>query len=171
MNRRNRTDSGVGRLLVDASFAVYQNAKSQSGSVGLFGDGVVFAKSKKQTIVSKSSTEAEIVALSDNASEAIEYLNFLRSQGIMLDEPMVIEQDNQSAMLMVERGKTHNPVSKHINVRYFFIKDRIDSGEIKLVYVPTEDLLADILTKPLQGLRFRQLRDRLLNRRKEDIKE
>jgi len=76
---------------------------------------------------------------------------------------MVIEQDNQSAIQMMERGKTTNPLSKHINVRYFFIKDRIDNGEIILEYVPTEEMVADVLTKPLQGAQFRKLRAKLQN--------
>ena len=53
--------------------------------------------------------------------------------------------------------------TKHVNIRYFWIKDRIDSGEIKVIYQPTNDMVADILTKPLQGQQFIDLRNKLLN--------
>jgi hypothetical protein len=50
-----------------------------------------------------------------------------------------------------------------VNIRFFFAKDRVDSGEIKLEYCPTADMVADIFTKPLQGELFRKLRRQLLN--------
>ena len=61
-------------------------------------------------------------------------------------------QDNKSAILMESNGRnscTGN--SRHINVRYFFIKDRIDKGEMKVEYLPTDLMLADYFTKPLNG--------------------
>jgi len=54
--------------------------------------------------------------------------------------------------------------SRHIDIRYFFIKDRIDSGNIKVVYCPTEEMLADFFTKPLQGALFRKFRDVVMGR-------
>ena len=51
----------------------------------------------------------------------------------------------------------------NVNIRFFFIKDKIDSGELELEYLPTEDMIADVLTKPLQGELFRKLRNQLLN--------
>lgn len=47
--------------------------------------------------------------------------------------------------------------------RYFFIKERIDSGEVKVLHTPTDDMVADLLTKPIQGAKFERLRDMLLN--------
>ena len=69
-------------------------------------------------------------------------------------------QDNKSAILMERNGRnscTGN--SRHINVRYFFVKDRIDKGEIKVEYLPTELMLADYFTKPLNGKQFEYLRE------------
>jgi hypothetical protein len=51
----------------------------------------------------------------------------------------------------------------YINIRFFFIKDKIDNGELVVEHMPTEDMIADILTKPLQGELFRKLRAKLLN--------
>jgi hypothetical protein len=53
--------------------------------------------------------------------------------------------------------------TRHINVRYYWVKDRIDSGDIQIVYLPTEDMVADIFTKPVQGQKFFNLRAMLLN--------
>ena len=66
-------------------------------------------------------------------------------------------------MKIAEAGKSHNMYSRHMNIRYFFIKDRIERGDIKLKYVETKKLVADIMTKPLQGTRFRKQRTRLMN--------
>ena len=124
--------------------------------------GSVEAKSKKQSLVTKSSTEAEMVALSDMSSLAIWWREFLLYQGYSISA-IEIEQDNTSCMRLAEKGKTFNQFSKHINIRYFFVKDRIDKGEIKLKYVRTDNLVADVMTKPLQGERFRFLRSKLMN--------
>jgi hypothetical protein len=123
--------------------------------------GSVEAKSKKQSLVTKNSTEAEIVALSDMSSLAIWWREFMLGQGYDLGA-INIEQDNTSCIKLAEAGKSQNPFSRHINIRYFFIKDRLEQGELKLQYVKTEDLIADILTKPLQGSRFRSLRRKLM---------
>ena len=75
----------------------------------------------------------------------------------------IIYQDNQSTIAMAERGRSSSERTRHIHIRHFFIKDRIDSGEVKLKYLPTEEMIADILTKPLQGALFRKLRGKLMN--------
>ena len=72
----------------------------------------------------------------------------------------VMYQDNKSAILMEMNGKnscTGN--SRHINIRYFWIKDRIDQKEVRVEYLPTHMMLADYYTKPLQGSSFRTLRN------------
>ena len=63
-----------------------------------------------------------------------------------------------STITMLKKGKGKNKGSKHINIRYYFIKDRIESGELDIRYLPTLEMLADLLTKPLQGSHFRRLR-------------
>ena len=72
-------------------------------------------------------------------------------------------EDNQSAIKLAENGKSNSSRTRHIAIRYFFISDRISSGEIKVEYLNTTDMIADILTKPLQGALFRRLRSLLLN--------
>lgn len=117
---------------IDASFGIH--GKSHSGYAAMMAGGSVEAKSKKQSLATKNSTESEMVALSDMSSLAIWWRNLVLHQGYNLGA-IEIEQDNTSCIKLAEAGRSHNPFSKHINVRYFFIKDRIDNGEVKLKYV------------------------------------
>jgi hypothetical protein len=77
--------------------------------------------------------------------------------------PAKIYQDNQSAIALVRNGKSNSERTRHIAIRFFFIADRINSKEIEIEYMKTGEMLADILTKPLQGELFRKLRSKLLN--------
>ena len=113
-------------------------------------------------IVTKSSTEAELVALSDNLSQVIWTRDFLADQGYHMAAARVY-QDNMSTIALAEKGRSTAERTRHINIRYFFVKDRVEAGEIKIEYCPTKDMLADVLTKPLQGNNFCELRDQLLN--------
>jgi hypothetical protein len=66
-------------------------------------------------------------------------------------------------MSWIEKGSPMSDSSKHINTRYFHTKERVEAGEVEICYIPTEEMVADILTKPLQGDLFRKLRDLLTN--------
>ena len=83
-------------------------------------------------------------------------------QGYQLDAD-VIYQDNMSTMALVKKGCSTSERSRHINIQYFFVKDRVDSGEVRIEHKATGDMIADVLTKPLQGSLFARLRDLLLN--------
>ena len=66
-------------------------------------------------------------------------------------------------MAMVEKGKINTDCSRHIAVRYYFIKDRQENKEVSIAYMPTRSMLSDMLTKPLQGAAFRNLREGVMN--------
>jgi hypothetical protein len=123
---------------------------------------MVHAKSAKQKLVSKSSTETELIGLSDESSQVIWTRNFLTEQGYSVP-PATIFQDNKSTMALVDKGRSTCARTRHINVRYFFIKDRVEKKDIKIEYLPTGKMTADILTKPLQGDLFKKMRCQLLN--------
>ena len=142
---------------IDCSHGVHANGRGHSGSVISLGKGAVHASSAKQKLVSKSSTETELIGLTDKSSQVIWSRNFLIEQGHQVP-PAKIFQDN-----MVEKGRSTNERTRHIHVRYYFIKDRVLKREIKLDYLPTGEMVADILTKPLQGSLFRTMRAKLLN--------
>jgi hypothetical protein len=83
---------------------------------------------------------------------------FLEGQGYNVDE-CILNQDNMSAILLETNGKqSSSRRTKHIRVRYFFIKDRLSNGDITLKHCPTGEMLADHFTKPLQGAIFRKFR-------------
>jgi hypothetical protein len=74
-------------------------------------------------------------------------------------EASILNQDNLSAILLKKNGRaSHSKRMKHINVRYFFIKDRITSGELTVKHCPATEMLADNFMKPLQGTMFRAFR-------------
>ena len=147
---------------IDASYGVHQDARSHSGVMITLGRGPVFAKSARQKIVTKSSHEAELVAASDGGSQVLWARSFLVHQGYN-PKPAVIMQDNMATISSLNKGWTGSEKSRHVNIRYYWIKDRIDHGELEIAYACTDDMTADILTKPLQGDKFIQMRDKLLN--------
>ena len=114
----------------------------------------------------KSSTEAELVAVDDVSSMMLWTNYFLKAQG--LDVDCKLEQDNKSSILLLKNGKASSSKrTRHINIRYYFLKDRIINGEIKVVYCATDDMVADFFTKPLQGAKFKKFRKIIMNLKEE----
>ena len=137
---------------VDASYAVHDDMKSHTGGVITFGHGRIACKSAKQKVVSKSSTEAELVGASEYLPSTIWVQYFLQAQGFP-HRNSYLEQDNQSAIRLERNGRASaSQRSCHINIRYFFITDRLDTDHITLRYCQTDHMLADFLSKPLQGV-------------------
>jgi hypothetical protein len=147
---------------VDVSYGVHEDYKSHTACVIGIGKGPVYAKSSTQKLNTKSSSEAELVGLSDSSGQIIWTRNFLEAQGYKMGAATVF-QDNQSTIALVKNGRSTSERTRHIAIRYFFVADRVASGEIRIEYLCTGDMLADVLTKPLQGELFRRLRDDLLN--------
>jgi hypothetical protein len=147
---------------IDVSFATEVDYKSRTGVVISLGGGPVYAESSKQKLNTTGSTESELVGCSDGSKNVIWLRNFLIEQGYKI-LPAKIYQDNKSTLALIKNGRSSNRSTRHINIRYFFLKDRVESGEIELQYLPTNEMIADLLTKPLQGVQFRILRDKLLN--------
>ena len=70
-------------------------------------------------------------------------------------EPTVIHQDNKSTIALIKAGKACSERSRHINIRYFWIKEQVDKGQVQVQYTPTEVMLANLFTKAVQGRQFR----------------
>jgi hypothetical protein len=150
------------RTWVDASYAVHPDMKSHTGGVISFGTGGIVCKSTKQKLNTKSSTEAELVGASDYLPNTIWVKHFLDAQGFHLSDN-VLEQDNESAIKLEKNGRSSaGQKSRHINVRYFWIKDRVRQEGIHIRHCPTLQMLADFFTKPLEGALFRRFRDVIL---------
>jgi histone deacetylase 1/2 len=125
---------------IDASFGVHADAKSHTGTLVTLGKGPIMAKSVKQKINTKSSTEAELVGLSDSVSLVIWCRNFLESQGYKMP-PASVFQDNLSTIAMVKNGKHTSDRTRHVNIRFFFVHDREANEEIRVEYKPTKQML------------------------------
>ena len=144
---------------IDAAYAVNPDMRSQTGGTMSMGIGIIHGKSGKQRLNVKSSTEAELVGVSEYLPYNIWLLLFMSAQGYAIKNNLLY-QDNQSTILMLKNGRnscTGN--SRHIDIRYFFVKDRVSKGEVKVEYCSSECMLADFFTKPLQGAIFTIFRD------------
>jgi hypothetical protein len=121
-------------------------------SVGAYlvkiGDGAVSWKSKQQTCVALSSTEAEYMALCQASKEAVWMVDFLGNLGVSVSGPMVVNADNQASIALAKNPVFHDR-SKHIDIQYHYTRDLVKQEKIQLNYIPTQDMLADILTKSL----------------------
>jgi transposase InsO family protein len=131
----------------DASYAEEKGRKSRTGFVFLQGSGAVSWLSKKQEVVASSSTEAEYIALSRTAKEG-KWLNILAQELGVSNVPITIFEDNQSAIKLAE-NHILNDRSKHIDVRYHFIREEVEKNNFIIQHIPTNFQTADILTKSL----------------------
>lgn len=158
--------SEVPLAFIDASYGVHDDFKSHSGLVITLGKGPLFVASSKQKLNTKSSTEAEVVTISDKTGDVLWFNELLRQQESHKGESAsaaIIYQDNKSAIRLAEYGKTTSTNTRHMNIRYFFIKDKLERGELKIEHLNTNEMVADTMTKPLQGTPFKYLRFKLLN--------
>ena len=127
------------------------------------GKGAVISLSNKQKCNTRSSTETELIALYNKLRDVVWMRYFMECQEYDIDE-CVIYQKNISALSLEKNGRVSSSKrTKHIKAKYFLIKDYYDGGEIDLKYCPTNEMWADILTKPLQGQLFKQMRAFLQN--------
>ena len=132
--------------------------KSTSGYLFFIGSAPVSWRSKKQSCVALSSAEAEYVALASAAQEAM-WMKQLLSEISGGVETILIYEDNQSAIQMAKNPQFHGR-SKHIAIRYHFIRDAVNKKCVTLKYCPTDQMTADMLTKGLGKEQFSKLRTR-----------
>mmetsp|Transcript_59891 Transcript_59891/g.147173 ORF Transcript_59891/g.147173 Transcript_59891/m.147173 type:complete len:332 (-) Transcript_59891:884-1879(-) len=148
---------------VDASFAVHGDYRGHTGATATLGKGSIMSMSSKQKINTKSSTECELVGVDEAMARIIWTRYFIQAQGYDVDESIVY-QDNKSAMLLENNGMmSSSKRTRHINIRYYFVHDRILNKEVKVEYCNTKEMVADFFTKPLQGHLFYKLRAEIMN--------
>jgi hypothetical protein len=139
----------------DADWAGQKHRHSISGYSFHFGCGAVSWSSKKQHIIALSSTEAEYIAQTHAAKEAIWLRNFVEEIGGSQVEPMKINCDNQGAIALAKDNKFHSR-TKHIDLRYHFIREAVEDEKLVVSYIPTEQNVSDILTKALAKPKFQR---------------
>ncbi|KAL7545710.1 hypothetical protein ACHAWF_009061 [Thalassiosira exigua] len=147
---------------VDASFAVHADYKGHTGGVMSWGRGSVVDLCRKQKVNTMSSTEAEIVGVSDVIPRMTWVSLFVEAQGY--PSRVTLHQDNEAAMRLEINGRRScGQRTRHLHIRYFYITDQIEQGWVRVRHCPTEAMIGDFYTKPLQGAQFRKLRAFVMN--------
>jgi len=86
----------------------------------------------------------------------------MKAQGFEVRDN-ILYQDNRSAILLESNGRASSSKhTKHINIRYYYVADRVAKGDLRVDWCPTDKMIADFLTKPLQGKVFVEFRDLLM---------
>ena len=152
-----KSDTGALIGFSDADWAGDQDdRRSTTGNVFLLSGGAVSWLSKKQATVALSTAEAEYIALSQAAQEGIWLKRLLSDLGVEAMSTLILE-DNQGAIAIAKNPVNHSR-TKHIDIRYHYIRECVQNGQIELQYCPTNDMKADIFTKPLPKQKFEYLR-------------
>ena len=127
--------------------------RSTSGYVYLLADAAISWCSRKQKTVTQSSTEAEYMQLADAGNQAMWYCMFLEELGYKVADLIPILEDNQSTVNLAEKLMTRCH-SKHILLKYHVICDYIDNEQVNIICTPSEEVLADDLTKPFARIKL-----------------
>ena len=148
---------------VDASFATHSDLKSHTGACMTLGRGMLINYSTKQKVNSRSSTEAELNGVDDKISKILWVSKFIESQGFTI-ENNIIFQDNMSAIKLEENGKdSSGSRTRHFDIKMFYIKNLIERELVKIEHCPAKSMIADYLSKPLTGAKFKKFREKILN--------
>lgn len=134
--------------------------KSVIGYFIKFGNSVVSWKSKKQSTVSRSSAEAEYRSIATTVTEIIWMLGLLKDLGIEMHKPVEVCTDSKAAILLAANPVYHER-TKHIEIDYHFIREKIVQGIICTKYTPTHEQPADMLTKGLTKIQHQLLSSKL----------
>ena len=135
-------------IYCDADWASDAGRKSVSGYVIMLAGGAVAWSSKKQLTVALSTAEAEYVAATHCAKQVIWHRSLLNEVGIPLPSTSTIFSDNQ-ATVSIAHHPEHHTRTKNIDIAHHFLRDLVQDGILNLVYIKTDDNLADIFTKSL----------------------
>ena len=172
------TFGGRSRKLVegfcDSDYANQRDRHSIAGFAYHFGQGAITWSSKKQQIIAMSTVEAEYIAQAHAAKEALWLRMFVSEIRNEPAQAITISSDNQGAIALSKDNKFHAR-TKHIDVRYHFIREAVEDGKVSVVYIPTDENPADIFTKPLAKAKFRRFVEllglRAINERDRSKKE
>jgi hypothetical protein len=120
--------------------------KSTTGHLITLGDGPIIWQTKKQPIVALSTTESEYIAATTSIMEIMWLRNFLQELELLTTGPTTLYQDNQSTIIQISKPVIHSR-TRHLDVRFHFIKEQVQQDVIKIQHLPTNQMLADIFTK------------------------
>ena len=142
----------------DADWAGDMNDRhSTTGNLFMMSGAAIAWSSKKQLVVALSTTEAEYVALSAATQEAVWLSRLLSDIKAPPQTPILIKEDNQGTIAIARNPVSHSR-TKHIDIKFHYVREALEDGIIDLIYCPTEQMTADILTKPLARQQFETFR-------------
>ena len=160
-------DLSVIKWYVDVAFAVHPDFKSHTGGGMTFGTGMPINTSRKQKLNTRSSTESELVGADDMAQMILWTKFFMEAQGYDVKDN-ILYQDNKSTILLENNGKrSSGKRTRAINIRYFFLTDQVEKGNLRVEYCPTAEMNGDYMSKPLQGSLFEKFRSRIMGHEQE----
>ena len=146
------------RAYSDADWAGdHDDRHSTSGSICQLSGGAVSWLSKKQASIALSTAEAEYIALCATAQEVVWLRRLLSELGEDQEAATEVFEDNQGTIAMSKNPVNHNR-TKHIDIRYHYVREAVEDGIITLTYCPTKEMVADLLTKPIPREQFQMMR-------------
>jgi len=132
--------------------------KSTSGYIFVLSGGAVSWKSRKQTCVALSTAESEYVALANTRQEVIWMRQLMEDLQSQQNDPTIVFENNQAAICIAQNPQ-HHAKTKHIDIKYHFVWKKVLDHTIQLKYCPTNEMVADLLTKRLSHEKLVRLRD------------
>jgi hypothetical protein len=167
LNKSINDDNLLLKCFADSDFAAEPEEnelpmRSISGMVAyLHGIGPIYSSASLEKTISLSTAEAEYKATSKAAQYCIGIRSLLNEIGFPQDTPTVIYNDNQACVTMVKQ-KFSSSRTRHIKLKFHHIREAVDNNEINVEYMPTDQMIADIMTKPLDRIKFERIRDVLM---------
>ena len=157
-------DVGLIEWFVNAAFTVHPDYRGHTGACMRFqgGKGCPIQKSCKQKLNASSSTTTELIGVDDALPKVLWTPLFIEDQGYKVHDNL-LNQDNTSAIQLEKNGKrSSGERTRAINIRYFLITDHVNKGDVRIQYCPTDKMLSDFYTKPLQGSKFHDQRKEIM---------
>jgi len=146
---------------MDADWAgCLDTRRSTTRYVFLLGEAAVSWRSTRQQTVALSTTEAEYMAATTAAQEAMWQRDFLGELGIVQTSPAVIFTDNQSALKLMQNPVNQQQV-KHMNIRFYFLREQVKKEVVRFLYVRGEEQIADSLTKSVSAHKTEWCREKM----------
>jgi Reverse transcriptase (RNA-dependent DNA polymerase)/gag-polypeptide of LTR copia-type/Integrase core domain/GAG-pre-integrase domain len=136
------------KVYCDSDWGGNLKSMSTTGVCCIFAGCAIVWRSNKQKTVALSSSQAEYQASTEGAKEVMWLRSLFPDLDWPISGPSILFGDNQGAIALAKNPEFHSR-TKHIRIQYHFIRQCVDEGDVKVVYIPTADMIADILTKPL----------------------
>jgi hypothetical protein len=157
-------DTQTIKWYIDSSFAVHKEMRSHMGAVMTLGHGAIISDLTKQKVNARSLTKSEMIAVDDTIAKLLQTKKFIEAQGHKV-KANIIYQDNTSAMKLELHGKASSGKrTRHFDIKFFYFTDLIKRNKMQVKYCPTNEMVADYMTKPLVGSKFIEFKNRIMGK-------